>query len=108
MQIATACCLHRASTYGKSQEYSRNVALILIGNITIETLYHSYMNEHVVHELTFLLLILLVIGRTRALISKRVEKLEDKRKLKLLAILGAGMFVPLCRRSNHDGKLTLT
>ena len=91
MQIATACCLHRASTFGKSQKYSRNIALILIGGITLETLYHSYMNEHVVHELTFLFLILLVIGRTRSLISKRVEKAEDKQNLRRLAVIGAGM-----------------
>jgi len=90
MQIATACCLHRASTFGKSQTYSRNIALLLIGGITVETLYHSYMNEHVVHELTFLFLILLVIGRTRSLISKRVERPEDKRNLRSLAIFGAG------------------
>ena len=91
MQIATACCLHRASTFGKSEKYARNIALILIGGITLETLYHSYMNEHVVHELTFLFLILLVIGRTRSLISKRVEKAEDKQNLRRLAVFGAGM-----------------
>jgi len=96
MQIATACCLHRASTFGKSKEYSRNVALILIGGITVETLYHSYMNEHVVHELTFLFLILLVIGRTRSLISERVVKSEDKQNLRRLAVFGAGnSFSPL-------------
>lgn len=90
MQIATACCLHRASTFGKSQKYSRNVALILIGGITVETLYHSYMNEHVVHELTFLFLILLVIGQTRSLISKRIARSEDKQNLRRLAIFGGG------------------
>lgn len=57
----------------------------------METLYHSYMNEHVVHELTFLFLILLVIGRTRSLISKRVERTEDKQNLRRLAVFGAGM-----------------
>lgn len=90
MQIATACCLHRASTFGKSKEYSRNIALTLIGGITVETLYHSHMNEHVVHELTFLFLILLVIGRTRSLISKRVVRPEDKQNLRRLAVFGAG------------------
>lgn len=106
MQIATACCLHRASTYGESQEYSRNVALLLIGGIAAETLYHIYMNEHVVHELTFLFLILLVIGRTRALISKRIERLDDKRSLRRLAIFGAGKPVPVCRQSILNGRLT--
>lgn len=90
MQIATACCLHRASTFGKSEGYSRNFALILIGGITVETLYHSYMNEHVVHELTFLFLILLVIGQTRSLISKRIERSEDKQNLRRLAVFGGG------------------
>ena len=90
MQIATACCLHRASTFGKSPKYSRNVALVLISGITVETLYHSYMNEHVVHELTFLFLILLVIGQTRSLISKRIERSEDKQNLRRLAIFGGG------------------
>lgn len=90
MQIATACCLHRASTFGKSPKHSRNVALVLIGGITVETLYHSYMNEHVVHELTFLFLILLVIGQTRSLISKRIVRSEDKQNLRRLAIFGGG------------------
>ncbi|GAB7322516.1 hypothetical protein MBLNU13_g03443t2 [Cladosporium sp. NU13] len=93
MQIATACCLHRASTFGKSEGYSRNVALILIGGITVETLYHSYMNEHVVHELTFLFLILLVIGQTRSLISKRIERTKDKQNLRRLAIFGGACFL---------------
>lgn len=106
MQIATACCLHRASTFGKSQKYSRNVALILIGGITLETLYHSYMNEHVVHELTFLFLILLVIGRTRALISKRVERLEDKQNLRRLAVFGAGISSSLDNRTITNTDIT--
>jgi hypothetical protein len=92
MQIATACCLHRASTFKKSKEYSRNVALILISAITIETLYHSYMNEHVVHELTFVFLILLVVWQTRSLINERVEKVEDKKDLRNLGICGAGEY----------------
>jgi hypothetical protein len=48
------------------------------------------MNEHVVHELTFVFLILLVVWQTRSLINKRVEKVEDKKDLRNLAICGAG------------------
>jgi hypothetical protein len=106
MQIATACCLHRASTFGKSKAYSRNVALVLLGAISIETLYHSYMNEHVVHELTFVLLILLVVSRTRALINIRIERSEDKRNLKRLAIFGAGESIYTTWFFRNDG-LTL-
>jgi hypothetical protein len=51
----------------------------------------------VVHELTFLLLILLVVGRTRALISKRVERPEDKKSLRTLAIFGAGKLFPYAK-----------
>jgi hypothetical protein len=90
MQIATSCCLHRAMTFGKSKEYSRNLALILIASISVETVYHSVMDEHVVHELTFLLLIILVANQTRGLINKRVKQTEDKRMLKKLAIFGTG------------------
>jgi dihydroceramidase len=94
MQIATACCLHRAMAFGKSKGYSRNVALVLIISISIETVYHSVMDEHVVHELTFLLLILLVVRQTRSLINKRVERREDKQMLKWLAIFGTGKSSP--------------
>lgn len=90
MQVATACVLHRAASYGQSEGYSRNVALTLISFISIETIYHSYMDEHVVHELTFLFLILLVIYQTRSLIRKRVEKQKDKEMLRWLCIFGAG------------------
>ena len=48
------------------------------------------MDEHVVHELTFLLLIILVANQTRGLINKRVKQAEDKRMLKKLAIFGTG------------------
>jgi 1,4-dihydroxy-2-naphthoate octaprenyltransferase len=77
-------------TFGKSKEYSRNLALILIASIGVETVYHSVMDEHVVHELTFLLLIILVANQTRGLINKRVKQAEDKRMLKKLAIFGTG------------------
>lgn len=90
MQIATACCLHRAMTFGKSKEYSRNLALMLITSISAETVYHSVMDEHVVHELTFLFLIILVANQTRGLINKRVERVDDRRMLKKLAIFGTG------------------
>lgn len=90
MQVATACVLHRAASYGQTEQYSRNVALTLISLISVETIYHSIMDEHVVHELTFLFLILLVIGQTRSLIRKRVEKQEDKKILKNLCYFGAG------------------
>jgi hypothetical protein len=80
--------------FGKSREYSRNLALMLIASIGVETVYHSVMDEHVVHELTFLLLIVLVANQTRGLINKRVERVEDKRMLKKLAIFGTGNFTP--------------
>lgn len=49
------------------------------------------MDEHVVHELTFLLLILLVAGRTRSLINERVNKVEDKQNLRRLSFFGIGI-----------------
>lgn len=90
MQIATACCLYRAMAFGKSKGFCRNLALILVASISVETMYHSIMNEHVVHELTFLFLILLVVYQTRGLINKRVQRVEDKRMLRKLAIFGTG------------------
>lgn len=92
MQVATACVLHRAASFGNSEQYSRNVALLLITSLTIEGLYHSIMDEHVVHELTFLFLILVVVALTRSLIRKRVLKTEDKQRLKWLSIFGTGAF----------------
>ncbi|KAI3478536.1 hypothetical protein L1887_59518 [Cichorium endivia] len=89
MQIATACVLHRAMSFRQSEQYSRNVALFLISSLSIETIYHSIMDEQMVHELTFLLLILLVIRQTRSLIRDRIQKDEEKRMLKWLSIFGA-------------------
>jgi surface polysaccharide O-acyltransferase-like enzyme len=76
--------------FGKSKGFCRNLALILVASISVETMYHSVMNEHVVHELTFLFLILLVVYQTRGLINKRVQRVEDKRMLRKLAIFGTG------------------
>lgn len=94
MHVATACVLHRAATFGSTEQYSRKVALALISLISIETIYHSIMDEHVVHELLFLFLLLLVIYQTRSLIHRRVEKREDKTMLKRLCIFGAGTLPP--------------
>ncbi|KAL1589436.1 hypothetical protein WHR41_01865 [Cladosporium halotolerans] len=93
MQIATACVLHRAMSFRQSEQYSRNVALFLISSLSIETIYHSIMDEQMVHELTFLLLILLVIRQTRSLIRERIQKDEEKRMLKWLSIFGAVCFL---------------
>jgi hypothetical protein len=93
-------------TFGKSKEYSRNLALILITSISIETVYHSVMDEHVVHELTFLLLIILVANQTRGLINQRVKQAEDKRMLKKLAIFGTGESRPdISSSTTHENSL---
>ncbi|THY81133.1 hypothetical protein D6C95_09219 [Aureobasidium pullulans] len=51
------------------------------------------MDEQTVHELSFVLLIIVVAAKTRSLIKIRVQQPKDKEMLQKAVIFGAGCFV---------------
>lgn len=90
MIVATACVLHRAWTFQQKPSYTRNFTAILLASMTVETVYHSVMNEEFVHQASWLMLLLLVAWKTRALIQERAKSPEQKRMLSRLIAFGSG------------------
>ena len=90
MIVATACVLHRAWTFQQSQEYTQKFTAVLLASMAVETVYHSFMDEEFVHQASWLVLLVLVCWRTRALIRRRVQSPEGKQKLTHLIIFGSG------------------
>ena len=90
MIVATSIVLHRAMTFRRSESFTRWFGGILILGVFCETAYHSMNDEQIVHELCFVLLIILVAIRTRTLINARFQSPGDKRMLQNTTIFGAG------------------
>lgn len=76
-------------TFDKSHSYTRNFTAVLVGLLSVEFAYHTVADEHVLHELSFLLLILLVGIKTRTLIRARVTNGREKLVLTRMTVLGA-------------------
>ncbi|KAH0284955.1 hypothetical protein KCU62_g7904, partial [Aureobasidium sp. EXF-3399] len=74
MIVATSIVCYRAMTYS-------------------ETGYHTVKDEQMVHELSFVSLIVVVAIKTRSLIKLRVHNPKDKEMLHRAVIFGAGCFV---------------
>ncbi|KAH0336396.1 alkaline phytoceramidase, partial [Aureobasidium melanogenum] len=92
MIIATSIVLHRAMTFQRSDSYTRWFSGLLILAVIAETAYHTIKDEQIVHELSFVLLIIMVASKTRSLIKLRVHDPQDKQMLQKATIFGAGFF----------------
>ncbi|KEQ58682.1 alkaline phytoceramidase [Aureobasidium melanogenum CBS 110374] len=92
MIIATSIVLHRAMTYQRSDSYSRWFGGLLVLAAITETAYHTIKDEQIVHELSFVVLIIVVASKTRSLIKLRVHNPLDKQMLQNATIFGAGCF----------------
>jgi dihydroceramidase len=98
MIVATACVLHRAMTFQQDTAYTQKFTAILLASMAVETVYHSVMDEEVVHQLSWLALLLLVAWKTRAMIQQRAKSPEQKQTLSRLIAFGTGMLEPLVGR----------
>jgi dihydroceramidase len=92
MIVATSIVCHRAMTYNQSASFYRWFSGFLLLAVLAETAYHTITNEQVVHELSFVSLVIVVAIETRSLIRLRVQDLNDKRMLQRVVIFGAGMY----------------
>lgn len=90
MIVATSCVLHRAMTFQQKATYNRKFTTILLASMVIETVYHSVMDEEIVHQVSWLILLILVALKTRALIQQRAKTPEQKQKFSRLIAFGAG------------------
>jgi len=90
MIVATSIVCHRAMTYSKSASFTRWFSGSLLFAVLAETAYHITRDEQVVHELSFVSLIIVVAIKTRSLIKLRVQNPKDKEMLHKAVIFGAG------------------
>ncbi|THY33975.1 hypothetical protein D6D01_02072, partial [Aureobasidium pullulans] len=93
MIVATSIVLQRAMTYQKTPTFTNWFSGLLLLAVITETTYHVMMDEHTVHELSFVFLIVMVAVKTRYLIKARVQRPEDKNMLQKSVIFGAGCFI---------------
>lgn len=90
MIVATSAVLHRAMTFQRDEAYTRKFTTVLLASMVIETVYHSVMNEEFVHQASWLVLLILVAWKTRALIQERAKTPEQKQTFSRLIAFGTG------------------
>jgi dihydroceramidase len=93
MIVATSCVLHRATIFQQPAPFTRKFTTILLTAMAAETVYHSATDEEFVHQTSWLLLLVLVAWRTRALIQWRAKSGEERRRLSRLIAFGTGEFI---------------
>lgn len=94
MIVATSAVLHRAMTFQRDEAYTRKFTTVLLASMVIETVYHSVMNEEFVHQASWLVLLVLVAWKTRALIQERAKTAEQKQTFSRLIAFGTGKHKP--------------
>jgi dihydroceramidase len=72
MVVATSVVCHRAMTYNQSACFYRWFSSLLLFAVLTETAYHIITDEQVVHELSFIFVIVVVAIKTCSLIKLRV------------------------------------
>ena len=83
-------------TFQQDATYIRKFTAVLLSAMTIETVYHSVMNEEFVHQASWLVLLVLVAWKTRALIQQRAKTPEQKQQFSRLIAFGTGKCTPYC------------
>ena len=81
-------------TFRQSETFTRKFTAFLLALMAIETVYHSVMNEEFVHQASWLVLLILVAWKTRALIQERAKTPEQKQTFSRLIAFGTGKFKP--------------
>lgn len=94
MIVATSIVCHRAMTYRQSAAFTRWFSGFLMLTVFAETAYHTLQDEQMVHEISFVTLIIAVGIKTRSLIKLRIKDPKDKEMLQKAVILGAGNHRP--------------
>jgi dihydroceramidase len=90
--MATSVVCHRVVTYRKSPFFIRWFSAALVFAVLAETAYHTFTDEQMVHELSFVFLIIVVAMNTHSLIKLRVRNPDDKKMRLKAVIFGAGNF----------------
>jgi len=93
MLIATAFVLHRVFTFDKSLTLTITSGLIAASLMSVFVTWHCWMDEVVMHDVLFGLMIAIVGIKTRSIISTRVSSPSIRAEVTKLATYGAIIFV---------------
>lgn len=97
-------------TFQQSETYIRKFTTILLASMIIETVYHSAMNEEFVHQASWLVLLVLVAWKTRALIQQRAKTPQQKQTFSRLIAFGTGKvessILSLALKNNYTDSAT--
>lgn len=92
MLIAAGCVLQSAMTYDKPALEAKRYTSRLLSCLVIVIVYHFTMDEVVVHQLTFAVLVLLVAIKTSRIIGSAGLGPNDKAILYRKTTVGAGEY----------------
>ncbi|KAI6711330.1 hypothetical protein JHW43_006160 [Diplocarpon mali] len=93
MLVAVATVYHRVSTFDKSLSTTVISGFVITAVIAAFSVWHCVTDEITMHSVLFAIMIILVGGKTRSIITARVEDPAVAKEVKNLAAWGAGIFV---------------
>ena len=100
MLLATGIVLHRVTSFGKSNVWSTNWGYGLSLLLTVIAVAHCYLNERLLHQISFVVMVIVAGRKTAGLIVLRVQDDQLKRRMQRLARQSIGMFS--CTRTIYD------
>lgn len=92
MLLATGIVLHRIMSFDKPAAWARTFGYGLTISLSAVATIHCYLDERIIHQATFVVMIIVVGVRTMILIDKRISDLEVKKRMRYLSRSGTGMF----------------
>ena len=100
MLLATAIVMHRALSFDKSRAWSSRLGYGLSGVLVLVAVVHCYLDESLLHQGTFAVMVVVTGRRTVKLIDERVKGADAKGRMRGLARAGLGMcFIYYCYQS---------
>ena len=81
MFVATGIVFHRVLSYGKSETQRRNNRIAIMAMLVVISVYHCWAAETLVHNITFLGMVIFVARRTRLIIRERTADPKLRKQL---------------------------
>ena len=100
MLLATGIVLHRVTSFGKSATWSMSWGYSLTFLLTVIAAAHCYLNERLLHQVSFVAMVIVAGRKTAGLITLRVQDEELRRRMQSLARRSLGIFS--CVQTVHN------
>ena len=100
MFFATGVILYRVMSFGRSSDAKRKMAYSITVVLSAIGVYHCLVVETIVHQGTFVLMVMVVAFRTANLIKTRIKVVQVKERMNRLARTGVSMSFGLSKPLN--------